>query len=131
MKIAITFKNNFDSGYDLIDDFWEIEAAMASFYHLTTREILNLPHRLFFHRLANVSNTKFNEIVYIRTETNKDKIKNFSKFEKEIYNNYKEQCKQREKLYRLDVSNEKKQMTKKEELAMCSEIINLFKSMNK
>ena len=98
---------------------------MKHYYHLTTKEILELPIREFYRNLAGLDETKFNRIVYIRTCSPKS-YKNLSDEEKKIHNNWKNYCKEKEKKYRAEPQE---RISKEKQIAIDNEILMLFRGL--
>lgn len=88
---AKTQQNNFEQWYDMFDDWKLIEASLAQQYGLRVRkEIKNLTWGELSSYIEGInSDTPLGQIISIRSENNKEKLKNFTSEQHRIRNEYR------------------------------------------
>lgn len=88
---AKTQQNNFEQWYDMFDDWKLIEASLAQQYGLRVRkEINNLTWGELSSYIEGInSDTPLGQIISIRSENNKEKLKNFTSEQHRIRNEYR------------------------------------------
>ncbi len=108
-----THQNN-DDWYDIVDDWPLIESSFLKQYGIRLRSIEDMPWNEFCSYLAGIMpNTPLGNIVQIRSEDNKDVLKNYTKEQKRI---------------RTEWLNRKAKAMKSEEV---NDVIESFKQMFK